>query len=558
MNRLRVQRSSGLPNCLAFVLSAVLFFSMASAFGAALENPQPGSAQSGIGLFSGWSCTGPDIGVAIDGGAPLKIPYGGNRADTASVCGASNTATGFGLLFNFNLLGAGTHTAQLFVNGQPDGSRVSFNVTVPAGEFLTGISRQVSVPDFPVSGRTTVVGWQQSQQNFAIQFVGAAQSESPGEASDGNATTVIDPNAAALENPGQGSFQSGIGLFSGWSCSGPDIGISIDGATPLRIPYGGGRADTAGVCGATNTATGFGLLFNFNVLSAGTHTARLMVNGQPQGALTQFTVTRPAGEFLTGVSKQVTVPDFPSFGRTATLVWQQSQQNFAIQSVSAPQAASAVKGIWTGTTSADESARVIVLADGTYYILYSQPGRAVDAGVIQGNSTAAGGTFASSNGMDFPIAQAAESGDVASPVTVSGSFRAGNDMQLTFTGVKMRTLSAAYVPGSESPPTLASIVGSYTGFSGHADGRIPATVTILADGTFRGANSICSFTGSVTPMSSLAAFAWTFRRTAGGCIFGTAETTGIIHYDEATRQLRGFAPFADRTDQFYVLATRSP
>jgi plastocyanin len=136
-----------------------------------LENPQPGSSQSGIGLYSGWSCQGPTITVSIDGAAPLAIPYGGARADTASICGASNTATGFGLLYNFNTLGAGTHSAQLYVNGQAQGSPTSFTVTVPSGEFLTGVSRQVTVSDFPTAGRSAVLVWQQSQQNFAIQSI---------------------------------------------------------------------------------------------------------------------------------------------------------------------------------------------------------------------------------------------------------------------------------------------------------------------------------------------------------------------------------------------------
>ena len=55
---------------------------------AALENPQPGSFQSGIGLLSGWSCLGPSIAIAIDGQTPLNVPYGSARADTVSVCGA--------------------------------------------------------------------------------------------------------------------------------------------------------------------------------------------------------------------------------------------------------------------------------------------------------------------------------------------------------------------------------------------------------------------------------------------------------------------------------------
>jgi hypothetical protein len=137
----------------------------------ALENPQPGSSNSGVGLLSGWSCQGPTIGISLDGAAPVNVPYGSSRADTAGVCGQGNINTGFGLLVNFNLLGAGTHSAQLFVNGAARGPATTFTVTVPAGEFLTGVSRQVTVTDFPSPGRTTVLVWQQSQQNFAIQSV---------------------------------------------------------------------------------------------------------------------------------------------------------------------------------------------------------------------------------------------------------------------------------------------------------------------------------------------------------------------------------------------------
>jgi YVTN family beta-propeller protein len=139
---------------------------------AVLENPQPGSFQSGVGLLSGWSCQGPSIGIAIDGAAPANAPYGSSRADTAGVCGATNINTGFGLLINFNLFGPGPHSAQMFVNGQPQGSPTQFTVAVPAGEFLTGAVKQVTVTDFPTPGKTTVLMWQQSQQNFAIKSVG--------------------------------------------------------------------------------------------------------------------------------------------------------------------------------------------------------------------------------------------------------------------------------------------------------------------------------------------------------------------------------------------------
>ena len=137
----------------------------------ALENPQPGSFQSGIGLISGWSCEGSTITVSIDGAAQRGVPYGSSRADTGSICGAGNINTGFGLLFNYNGLGTGTHTARVFVNGQPRGNPVTFTVTAPAGEFLSGFSREITVPNFPTPGRTATLIWQEAQQNFAIKSV---------------------------------------------------------------------------------------------------------------------------------------------------------------------------------------------------------------------------------------------------------------------------------------------------------------------------------------------------------------------------------------------------
>ena len=135
------------------------------------ENPQPGSFQSGIGLLSGWSCQGPSIAIVIDGGAPIHVPYGSHRPDTVIRCGAGGTETGFGLLFNYNNLGTGLHSAQLFVNGAPIGSPAVFTVTVPVGEFLEGVNKEVTVNNFPTVGRTTILIWQQALQNFSIKSV---------------------------------------------------------------------------------------------------------------------------------------------------------------------------------------------------------------------------------------------------------------------------------------------------------------------------------------------------------------------------------------------------
>ena len=70
-----------------------------------------------------------------------------------------------------------------------------------------------------------------------------------------------------VENPGPASFQSGIGVLSGWVCTAEMVEIEI-ADLPLQVAgYGTERLDTAGVCGDTDN--GFGLLFNWNRLGEG-------------------------------------------------------------------------------------------------------------------------------------------------------------------------------------------------------------------------------------------------------------------------------------------------
>ena len=135
-----------------------------------LENPQPGSYQSGVGLISGWACLPNNLSVRIDSGPLIPVPGGGTRADTASTCG--HAATGFGLLVNYNELKAGPHTIRL-QSSDPSyiGDTVSFNVTLPGDPipFLIGISKEVSIPGFPITSQSTTLIWQQSLQNFSIK-----------------------------------------------------------------------------------------------------------------------------------------------------------------------------------------------------------------------------------------------------------------------------------------------------------------------------------------------------------------------------------------------------
>ena len=80
-----------------------------------LENPGADSFQSGVGVLSGWVCDAEEVTISI-GDLPVQVAaYGTERVDTASVCG--DTDNGFGLLFNWNLLGDGEHVVVAYVDG---------------------------------------------------------------------------------------------------------------------------------------------------------------------------------------------------------------------------------------------------------------------------------------------------------------------------------------------------------------------------------------------------------------------------------------------------------
>ena len=290
-----------------------------------LENPGAGSFQSGIGLFSGWVCDALQVEIEMNGTTRLNAAYGTIRSDTTSVCGDDNN--GFALLFNWNLLGDGTHTVRALADGVEFG-RARFTVTTLGTEFLTGASGAYTLGDFPHANQNVRIDWQQASQNFVItesRHPALSSVVSPANATLTQAATG--GPRGTLENPSPSSFQSGIGLFSGWVCDAQKVEIEINARLTLKAGYGTIRSDTAGVCGDTNN--GFGLLFNWNLLGDGTHTVRALADGREFGRA-RFTVTTLGTEFLTGVSGTYRLPNFPKQGTNVIVEWQQASQNFVI------------------------------------------------------------------------------------------------------------------------------------------------------------------------------------------------------------------------------------
>lgn len=149
--------------CLLGVLLLALPFSVQAQ--GILENPVAGEAASGIGLVSGWFCDAQTIIVVFDSLPPLAAAYGTSRTDTLSDCG--DTDNGFGLLFNFSVLGDGPHTVRVLADGVQFGS-AAFTVATFETEFLEEAAGSCTVADFPEPGASAELAWLPEAQNFVI------------------------------------------------------------------------------------------------------------------------------------------------------------------------------------------------------------------------------------------------------------------------------------------------------------------------------------------------------------------------------------------------------
>ena len=143
----------------------------------------------------------------------------------------------------------------------------------------------------------------------------------------GRDPAYVAPVKGYLENPGHRSFRSGIGVISGWVCDAETVEVQIRGDR-WPMAYGTPRPDTEGVCGDINN--GFVSLVNFTNWWAGTHTARLVVDGKPHGDPIEFKVTDFGTTFLRGASGQYEI-EFPNPGDTTVLIWDQNSQNFQVK-----------------------------------------------------------------------------------------------------------------------------------------------------------------------------------------------------------------------------------
>ena len=295
-----------------------------------VDNPAPNSPQSGVSVLSGWVCEAETVEIEFEtpgGASQTWVPATGtSRPDTAVACGADTTDTGYGLLFNWNRLGDGQHTVRVLIDDILFAEREITVTTLGEHEdqeFRRDLTASTEIPDFPAVGETTTLRWQTARQNFVIV-----------RGAGGGTGKQLTPTQAWLGIPPPGSFQSGVGVLSGWVCEAEAVELAFEPATgePFteEAGYGTERGDTEGVCGDTDN--GFGVLFNWNRLGDGQHTVRAYADDEAFGHST-FTVTTLGEAFAESLTRTHEIEDFPAEGQTTTVEWQAGQQNFVITGV---------------------------------------------------------------------------------------------------------------------------------------------------------------------------------------------------------------------------------
>ena len=144
---------------------------------AVLDSPSHGTTLSGLGFISGWKCDAGEITVRINDGGHIPMAEGQPRDDTRLRCGT--TDNGFITQVNWALLGDGEYTAVAYDDGV-EFARATFEVVTTGEEFLTGVTAQCHIPDFPAPGQDSRFEWNESTQHLElIRVDGTIQEPEP-------------------------------------------------------------------------------------------------------------------------------------------------------------------------------------------------------------------------------------------------------------------------------------------------------------------------------------------------------------------------------------------
>ncbi len=161
------------------IIAAFLLTSSA-AHAATLGIPTPHTTVSGIGVISGWKCEAGELTVRFDGGEPIPLLHGAERADVLNAGACDHATAGFLSIMNWGNLGDGEHTAVVYDDGVEFGRSV-FTVRRFRDAFVRDAALTLPVQDFPHQGENAVFTWSEATQHLELAdaFVAPTSTDPP-------------------------------------------------------------------------------------------------------------------------------------------------------------------------------------------------------------------------------------------------------------------------------------------------------------------------------------------------------------------------------------------
>jgi hypothetical protein len=213
----------------------------------------------------------------------------------------------------------------------------------------------------------------------------------------------------------------------------------------------------------------------------------------------------------------------------------------------APSAPSA-EGLWIGSTSDSRSVTGFVLDNGTYWILYSiAHASSLIAGVVEGSGSSLGGSFSSSDGIDFNL-----EGKGINSTTLSAGYMAKQSFNGSVSYPTLNqtfTFTSSYNADYEQTPSVSAVAGTYVGIASVAGSNELTTVIVNSPGIIAGTgNSGCKFLGTVVPRARGNLYDLSVAFSGGVCPSGTTTVAGIGYFDSSAKRLYVAALNKSRTN----------
>ena len=197
--------------------------------------------------------------------------------------------------------------------------------------------------------------------------------------------------------------------------------------------------------------------------------------------------------------------------------------------------------MWNGSTGTGTSRSVtgIVLDDGTYWLLYSDPNvSGLVVGFVQGTGTSLNGSFSSSDAIDFNVsAQGVNSATVSASYITKQSFNGSVSSPSLNTA---STFTSSYNPDYDQTPNLSAVAGDYLlGIASVANITDAVPLIISAQGVVAGTGkpSGCQYGGLVKPHTKGNLYDVSLVISGGACASDTNTVTGIGYFDASSKRL---------------------